>query len=84
MAKIGLYDKVLDKLHQRRQGVRQKLYMQYKGQKPFRMEPIPNDKMVQIYENMNDEDVVYAVQKYGEDTVRAFVGDMEKLASRRV
>lgn len=79
----GLADRVVDKLHQRRQKVLGVLKEQYKRTKPFRAEPIPNEFHVKVYENMTPEDLDYAVQTYGRDAVNEWMFEVNKIISRR-
>ncbi len=83
MDKPNIGDKVLDKLHQRREKVQQVLMEQYRKTRPFRMEPVSNDQHIYIYQNMTPEDLQYAVQTYGRDAVNEWIFEVEKKLQRR-
>lgn len=76
-------DIIIDKLHQRRLAVKQVLMDRYKRTQPFRTEPVPDDFHIKVYQNMTPEDLNYAVQTYGRDTVNQWMMDVNKIIQRR-
>lgn len=49
MAKEGLYDMVVEELHRRRRLVRAEVHKRFKGDKPFRMEPVSDAERIMQY-----------------------------------
>ncbi len=81
--KPSIMDLVVDKLHERRKLVRQKLQTQYKRVKPFRSEPVTPEELIYIHDNMANEDVDYAIERYGYDTVDNRMGEIAILKQQR-
>jgi len=79
----GIHDIALDQLHELRGRVRERLYKEYKGKKPFRMEPVSDDFHLYVYDNMTEEDVGYAMQTYGEEAVNDWMFEVNKTKQRR-
>ena len=79
----SIHDLALDELHEVRKLVKAELAEQYKKTKPFRMEPVDNDTLLYIYDNMAIEDMQYAVETYGEDAVNSWLFEMDKVKQRR-
>jgi len=79
----SIHDLALDELHERRRLVQEELTKQYKGKKPFRMEPVDNDTLLYIYDNMTTEDMNYAIETYGPESVNDWLFEMNKLKTRR-
>jgi len=80
----GLQDLIVDELHEIRTLVRAELVKEYRGKKPFRMEPVDNDTLLYIHDNMTPEDMNYAVSTYGEESVNDWLFEMDKLKRRRL
>jgi len=88
MAEKGIYDLVVDKLHDRRNLVQSVLRKRFEKQKPFRTEEISNDEMLVYYNEMcnSDNPPMYLdalKQKHGEQKVNEWVGEMEQMKQRR-
>lgn len=81
--KESLGDKVVDRLHERRWLVRQKLRETYKKTKPFREEPISNNELLFYYNDLDASDIDYLVQTHGRDKVNTLIAEMETLKQRR-
>ncbi len=96
--KKGRGDRVVDILNERFDRTRAKLRKDFKGEKPFRMEPVDNDTLMYVYDNMssaslgdlpdpNDPsyigDMEYALETYGEEDVNQWLFEMDQLKQRR-
>ena len=81
--KKGRGDRVVDILNERFDRTRAKLHKDFKGEKPFRTEPVDNDTLLDIYDNMTPEDMEYAVTTYGEEDVNQWLFEMGQLKQRR-
>ena len=79
----SIHDLALDELHERRKLVQEEVTEQYRGKKPFRMEPVDNDTLLYIHDNMTPEDMDYAIATYGEESVNDWLYEMNKLKTRR-
>jgi len=75
--KKSMMDIATDKLHERVRLVNDKMATTFKNTKPYRGEPVSNDLHRFIYENMSPEDLNYAIQQYGRDTVNSWMGEIE-------
>lgn len=78
----GIYDFVIDELHKRRELLRNTLSERYKKEKPFRMEPVGNEAHFYVYDNMNEQDVNYAIQTYGRDDVNQWMMEVQNKRGR--
>ena len=76
-------DSVKEGILERLQLMRKKLNTEYKGVKPFNKEPVPDDVMLYIYENMAPQDLEYLRQTYGDEAVNLRLAEMEQLKRRR-
>lgn len=79
----NIYDLIVDKLHERKTVVKDMLTKRYKKTTPFRMEPVDNDQLLYVYENMASQDVQYGIAQYGRDAMNDFIFEMEKSKQRR-
>jgi len=82
--KRSIEDRAMDILHQRAGTVKDKLSKQYKNVRPFRMEPVPDETHINIYDNMTSQDLEYAVQTYGEESVNDWMFRVNQLKSKRM
>jgi len=81
----NIYEKVVDKLHERNARVNQKMHAQFSKQRPFRQEPITQDEQYYWYSKLSwPDDMIQLVQKHGEDNVNQYVAEMEKFRQERV
>jgi len=81
--KTNLADRALDKLHQRVNGVREKLHKEYKGTKPFRSEPISNEELLMYYSQLTPPQMQVLIEKHGREKEGEFIGKMENMKERR-
>ena len=80
--KKGLGDLVIDKLHERRLLVRQKLAQQYKRTKPFRMEEVSTAEQLYDFNQLTPEAMAELRQQAGNEAVDAYIASMTKLQAR--
>lgn len=83
MAKENMGDRIIEKLHERRETVRGKLRQGYKGVKPFRMEPIDNNELLFYYNGLSPDDMNYLVTTHGEEKVGEFIFEMEQMKQKK-
>ncbi len=98
MTEKGIHDLAVDELHRRRGLVREELQRRSKGKRPFRMDPVDNDTLMYIHDNMssaalgdlpdpNNPDYIgdfeYAVETYGYEAVDNWLFEMSQLKKRR-
>lgn len=91
-------DRVVNKLNERFRRLGARLAKDFKGTKPFRMEPVDNDTLLYIRDNMssaalgdlpdpNDPtyigDMEYALETYGPEEVNDWLYEMNELKMRR-
>jgi len=76
-------DKVVDGLHKRLAGVRTKLQERYKKTKPFRMEEVSDDEMLNYYEQMTPQGMANLIKQEGRETINSWIMEMEQMKSRR-
>ena len=81
--KEALGDKVVNRLHERRESVRNRLREMYKRTKPFREEPISNDELLFYYNDLDQSDMDYLLQTHGRDKVQTMIYEMETLKAKR-
>ena len=81
--KEALGDKVVNRLHERRESVRSRLREIYKRTKPFREEPISNDELLFYYNDLDQSDMDYLLQTHGRDKVQTMIYEMETLKAKR-
>ncbi len=79
----NIYDRVIDKLLERRRLVNVKLSNQFKKQTPFGMEQLPDTEMEKIYDNMGEQDWYTALDKFGPEQVNAFKDKVQTIKLRR-
>jgi len=56
---------------------------EFKGTNRFDKEPIPPETLEYVYDHMADQDIEYALERYGEDTLRRFSRDVNRYKQRR-
>lgn len=83
MTEKGIHDLAADEVQRRYGLVKEELKRRNRGKKPFRMEPVDNDTLLYIYDNMTEQDVMYGIKTYGEEAVNNFMFEMEQLKQRR-
>ena len=71
-------DKIVDGLHKIRYDVQSTMRKQFKGVKPFRQDPVDMQELVDIYNRMSPENMMSAIQKYGEEAVEQRIFELEK------
>lgn len=84
----NIADKVTDKVKLRGLQVQRKLHDKYKRTNPYRMEKVPNQVTLNIYDRLNgmattDPDrasqlMQYAINKYGRKKVNSWIFDEEQ------
>ena len=79
----NIYDQVLEKLKVRMGRVDKKIHDQFKRQTPFRMEPLSDKKLIEIYDSMGEEEWYGALDKFGVEQVDAFRQKAESIKARR-
>jgi hypothetical protein len=79
----NIYDRVLEKLKVRLGRVDLKIHDQFKKQTPFRMKPITDKQLVEIYDAMGEQDWYDALDKFGVEEVDAFRTKAESVKARR-
>ena len=77
--KETISDKVVDRLHKRRDMVQNALEKQYKKTKPFRMEPVSEKEMLIYYNMLSNEDMQFLVDKHGNDAINEMIYKYEKM-----
>ncbi len=77
--KISISDRVIEKLHQRRELVRDRLAQEYKGVKPFRMEPVSNADLLYDYNTNGFEIFRELYETQGEEIALDYKNQMETL-----
>ena len=78
MSTENMGDKIVDGLHKIRYDVQSTMRKQFKGVKPFRQDPVDMDEIVNIYSRMSPENMMSAIQKYGEEAVEQRIYELEK------
>ena len=81
--KDNTYDLVLSKLEKRIDMASDRMAKNFKGMKPFDKEPIKTNELLQHYEGLTPEDIVYLIEQHGPNTVNDFIGEMETAKMRR-
>ena len=82
-------DIILNKILDRVEAVSQSYAQQFRGMKPFNKTQIPNDKVLQIYEDLGtlhqqgSPIPANLFSKYDSNTLNRFIYDMEQLKARR-
>lgn len=79
----SILELAVDDLVERQRLVKDELRLRFKKTKPFMMEPVSEDKMLEQYMATTPEDMDGYIQAYGEDTVNEMIGQMEDLKRRR-
>ena len=82
--KDSVFDVTVDKLHDLRKIVRQKLHEDYTRTRPFRREVIPPQELMAAYEEIALSDMQGYIQKYGLETVNAFIAEMEQRKGKEI
>jgi len=80
----NLYDLVVDELVARQRLVKDELKERFRKTKPFRMEPVSNEELLNSYNRLTPEDIRGYIQTYGREAVNEMVFSMEKLKARRI
>lgn len=75
-------DIAIDKLHERRKAVRERLHQQYKRTK-FRQEPMSNEEALYYYNQITPEQMNSYIQTYGRDAVNDMIFKFETLKRKR-
>jgi hypothetical protein len=84
----GLYDMVVDTLHQRQGLVKAELSSRFKKAKPFRTEPVSDDEVLYHYNKMNNDPnrqqyIDTLIQRHGYEGINTWIYEMEQLKKRR-
>ena len=77
------FDDVKEGALERLGWVREQLKENWKNVKPFNKEKIPDDFMLNVYDNMSAEDEQYIRETYGDEAVELQFSEMEKLRRRK-
>ncbi len=77
--KISISDRVIEKLHQRRELVRDRLAQEYKGVKPFRMEPVKDEDLLYDYNTNGFEIFRELYETQSEEIAMDYKNSMETL-----
>jgi len=77
------YDRIAEKLESRMERLDTKIGSHFKDMKPFDKEPVSNDELLYIYENMTPEDMNYLLQTHSRDDINQKLYEMEKIKKRR-
>lgn len=77
-----IMDKVVDRLKERRNLVRERLYKQYRHTKPFRMEPVSNADLLYDYNTNGIEIFRQLYETQGEDVAMDYKRQMEELKAK--
>lgn len=81
--KKSILELTVDILVKRQRMLKDELRQRFKKTKPFMMEPVSEDKMLEQYMATTPEDMSGYIQTYGEDTVNEMIGQMEALKEKR-
>ena len=83
MTEKNLYDIVQDTMRERNFLYRDELHKRFGKTNPFGMKPLKDDEVAWIYDNMSEEDMQYAIEKYGDVEVNSWIQEMETRKMRR-
>ena len=83
MTEPNLYDLVVDELVERHRLVRAELVKRFKRTRPFRMEKISDEEMLNSYNNLTPEIMSDLINRYGRENVNEMIFTMEKLKAKR-
>ncbi len=81
--KEGRYDRVLNKMMQRIEGVTDKLVGEFKSTKPFDTKPVSTKDRIYDYVQLTPQDIQFARQHFGNEVVDTYLQNMEKLLRRQ-
>ena len=81
--KLTIQEMAQDELARRRDLVRSALAEQFKGRKPYRQDPVSNEERLVWYNDLNQDDVMYLVEKHGRDAVNQEIMGCEQIKKRR-
>ncbi len=80
--KIGIQDRIIDKLLKQKNLVQGKLAQQYKSQKPCTMEPSTPAEQLYTYNQITPEIMMAMRQQMGDEVVDKYVEKMNKIQVR--
>ena len=81
--KENIMDRVVEGVKERKNMAVSQLQKQYKNTNKFRQEPVSNDQILWIMDNMSPEDMQYAVSQYGEEQVNQRLYEIEQIRRKR-
>ncbi len=80
--KPNYYDSVLGKVEDIVGKVSDKISVNFKNVKPFDKEPIKTAELLPYYDSLNQDDMLFLIQKHGEEAVNQFISEMETYRQR--
>jgi len=80
--KENIYDRVLEKTYARIDKATTRIARDFKNVQPFDKEKMDNRALLNYYDELNSDDMLFLIQKHGEDTVASFIHDMEMARSK--
>ena len=79
----SILDETVDILVERQRWTKDELHKRFKRTRPFRMEPVSDNEMIQRYDSMTQEDWVELMNTHPQDEVEGYKNSMENLKIRR-
>ena len=79
----SILDETVDILVERQRWTKEELRKRFKRTRPFRMEPVSDNEMIQKYDNMTQEQWVELMNTHPQDEVEDYKNSMENLKIRR-
>lgn len=83
MDEKSILDETVDILVERQKWTKEELRRRFKKTRPFRMEPISDDEMIQRYDATTPEQWVELMTTHDPAEVEAYKNEMEELKRRR-
>ncbi len=74
-----MMDKVIDRLKERREVIRERLYQEYRHTKPFRMEPVKDEDLLYDYNTRGPEIFKQLYETQSEEIAMDYKNSMETL-----
>lgn len=79
----SILELAVDELIERQRLVKDELRQRFKKTKPFRMEPVSEDKQLSEYMEMTPELMGERIQRDGAEVTEEYIGRMESLKRRK-
>ncbi len=83
MVEKSILDLAVEDLIERQRFLKKELQRRFKREKPFRMEPVSEDKQLSEYMGMTPELMDERIQRDGEEATGAYIKQMEALKEKR-